>query len=415
MKKLFYVFFTVQLTVFLIIAELLSFYIYVSVPSFNNIKDFSNHNIYRLTDNFLGEKENELFENKIGFQLLSEFNKEISNSPCFEYYEIDTTNIYIPKFEGDEIFVSGYEHGRPQPSAKISADGNSLELSCIKALHLSENVFSDFNIRLESGRMLNSEDFLYEKDSVLPVLLGSSYKGIFKIGDLIDTYNVYGNIRCEVVGFLQKGSSIAISQGRIFYLDRYIILPSFRINRPPQTESEKRAFIYKYLMKNGGIIKSEYDLKTVSEEIARIEKKVGLKNNSYVLIGQKFADSIFNMTVREIIVLLLCFTAVTALLLVISLYALVKVFIEKNINFLAVHLLCGAEKKDLYLIILREFLIPSGCSLILSLLLLEILFGIFDPFIFLTAACISLILVSVTAACSFGKHATIDKLLRREG
>ncbi|WP_252891230.1 hypothetical protein [Thermoclostridium stercorarium] len=122
-------------------------------------------------------------------------------------------------------------------------------------------------------------------------------------------------------------------------------MPSFRINRPPQTESEKRAFIYKYLMKNGGIIKSEYDLKTVSEEIARIEKKVGLKNNSYVLIGQKFADSIFNMTVREIIVLLLCFTAVTALLLVISLYALVKVFIEKNINFLAVHLLCGAEKK----------------------------------------------------------------------
>jgi hypothetical protein len=72
---------------------------------------------------------------------------------------------------------------------------------------------------------------------------------------------------------------------------------------------------------------------------------VGLKNNSYVLIGQKFADSIFNMIVREIIVLLLCFTAVTALLLVISLYALVKVFIEKNINFLAVHLLCGAEKK----------------------------------------------------------------------
>lgn len=414
-NKLFYGFFSVQLAIFLLVLELLSFSIYISIPSFDNVKDISNQNVYRLIDNFLEEKESELYKNKIGFQLLVQFNKEISNSSYFKYYEIDTTSVYIPKFKNDGVFISGYEQGRPQPSAKIKEDGKNIEVSSIKALHLSENVFSDFNIKLESGEMLTAKDFLYKKDSILPVLLGSSYKGIYKIGDLIKTYNIYGNIKCKVVGFLQKGSNIAISQDYIIFLDRYVVLPSFKFNQLPQTNNEKQAYILKYFMKNNGIIKSQYDIQAVSDEISRIIKKTGLEDNSYILVGQKFANTLFHLTIQEIITILLCFSVIMVLLLIISLNILVKIFIENNINFLGVHLMCGAGRTDLYIIILHKFLIPSVCSLILSLILLKVLFNIMSIAILFIATSISFILILVTVAYSYNKNATVDKLLRREG
>jgi len=394
---------------------LLSYYVYTSIPSFDNVKDISNQNVYYLTDNFVEEKEAELFNNKIGFQLLAEFNKEISNNKIFTYYEIDSTMVYLQKFKNNEIFLSGYERGHPQPTAEIEVDGKNIEISGHKALHLSENVFNDFNIKLESGRMFTSKDFVYEKDSILPILLGSSYKGIYKIGDLIDTYNVYGNIKCEVVGFLQKGSNITISQEHILFLDRYIVLPSFKFSYLPQTNSEKYDFIIKYLLKNSGVIKSKYDIKTVSEEISKLVKSTGLEEKSYVIIGHKYANTLFNLTIQEIIVILSCFAVIMALLLITSLYALVKVFIEKNIHFLGVHLMCGAGKLDLYIIILIKFLIPSVFSLILSLLLFKILLNIMISAIIFIAASISFILILITVAYSYNKNATVDKLLRREG
>ncbi len=413
-NKIFYGFLSFQMAIFLLVFELLSFYIFISIPSFENAKDISNHNVFRLTDNFLDEREAELYKNKIGYQLLAHFNKEISNSHYFKYYEIDSTSVYVP-YTNNEIFIAGYENGNPQPSAKIKDDnGKDIKLSCIKAFHVSLNVFNNFNIKLESGRMLTPGDFVYKKGAIIPVLLGSSYKDFNKIGDLIDTYNAYGNFKCEVVGFLEKGSNITINQGYMHFLDRYMVLPSFEFKELPQTDKEKRSFIIKYLQKNGGIIKSPYDSKVVNGEISKIAKDVGLDDNSYVIIGQGFTNTLFKLTLEEIMVILSYFMVGMILFLVISLNALIKLFIERNLHFLGVHLMCGAGKIDLYKIILHKFLILSAISLILSLLLLKIVFNILSFKVLLMAAGVSIILLLVTVAYSYNKNITVDRLLRRK-
>jgi len=77
------------------------------------------------------------------------------------------------------------------------------------------------------------------------------------------------------------------------------------------------------------------------------KKNVGLEEKSYVLID-RIINTLFNLTTDKLILLLTYFFVVMSLLLIMSLYALVKAFVEKNLRFLAIHLLCGAGSFDLY-------------------------------------------------------------------
>lgn len=402
-----------QMTIFLLLLELLSFYIFVSIPSFQNVKDMLNHNVFRLTDNFLNERETELYNNKIGLSMLKQFNREIKSNDHFKYYEMISQTVYVPYFDNNEIFIEGYETGRPHPTANIRHNGQAEKFCAVKAFHLSENVFRDFNIQIEIGSVPKRDSYTYVKGNVIPILLGNAYKPVYKIGDSIDVYIISDFFKCEVAGFLEKGSNITINESYMHFLDRYMVLPSFGIEELPQTKDEKYMQFARYLQKNCGIIVSDYDAQKITNEISTITKNVGLDDNSYVLIGQKFANTLFDLTTDKIMILLSCLFIGMSLLLIMSLYAIVKDFIENNLHFLGVHLMCGATIYDLYKIILQRFLSIATVTLVISLIILKAVFNIMSAqAVFITVGA-SLILIIGTTAYSFNKNITVCNLLRR--
>lgn len=127
-NKLFYGFFTIQMTIFLLLLQLLFFYTFISIQSFESTKDILNRNVFRLTDNFVGDSETELYANKIGLQLLKQFHKEISNNNYFEYYEIISQPVYIPYWDNNDIFIEGYENEHLYPTANINKNITAYEL-----------------------------------------------------------------------------------------------------------------------------------------------------------------------------------------------------------------------------------------------------------------------------------------------
>ena len=127
-NKLFYGFFTIQMTIFLLLLQLLFFYTFISIQSFESTKDILNRNVFRLTDNFVGDSETELYANKIGLQLLKQFHKEISNNNYFEYYEIISQPVYIPYWDNNDIFIEGYENEHLYPTANINKNITAYKL-----------------------------------------------------------------------------------------------------------------------------------------------------------------------------------------------------------------------------------------------------------------------------------------------
>jgi len=93
------------MTILLLLFELLAFYIYISLPSFQNVKDILNRYVFDLTDNFIEERETEFYNNKLSIILLKRFNEEINNNELFKYYEIISSPVYVPSFNN-----SVYDH-----------------------------------------------------------------------------------------------------------------------------------------------------------------------------------------------------------------------------------------------------------------------------------------------------------------
>lgn len=192
-----------------------------------------------------------------------------------------------------------------------------------------------------------------------------------------------------------------------------MIIPSFGFNELPQTEEEKWQQFMIYLQKNSGIIITDYNMKEISNEIYKITKNVGLEDNSYVLIGQKFSKSLFNLTTDKLILLLSCFLIIMSLLLITSLNLLVKAFIENNLHFLGIHLLCGAGSFDLFKMILQKFLSIAAISLILSLIVFIFMFHFILIEVMLATAGVSLIVILGTVGYSCNKNISVNNLLRR--
>jgi len=101
-----------------------------------------------------------------------------------------------------------------------------------------------------------------------------------------------------------------------------------------------------------------------------------------------------------------------SLLLIMSLYALVKAFVEKNLRFLAIHLLCGAGSFDLYKIkiILQRFITIAGILLVLSLIISVIVFRFVILEVVPITIVVSLILIENAVGYSYNKNVTVNTL-----
>lgn len=123
------------------------------------------------------------------------------------------------------------------------------------SMQVSENVQTDFALRLRDGTFFEEDAFDIRKD-VIPVLLGAAYAPHFQIGDRFSAQYLFRPFTFEVVGILEEGSTIRFSAETI-PLDRYVLMPSFHEMKMPETEDEYATWKIHYANKISGLIKTD--------------------------------------------------------------------------------------------------------------------------------------------------------------
>jgi len=168
---------------------------------------------------------------------IKKFNKYIKNSKKFDYVFLDNNELYIDIGQNTGEFIKAYARRRV----------NNKDFQLVYTLNVDESFMDKFSVDVESGRVFDEADFLVSENDPIPVILGSEYKEIFKIDDIITSLDYNNNLKyLKVIGFLKTGYYLADgkSPDDLNLLDKYIIYPQQEISLSEEASTDSEAEIY---------------------------------------------------------------------------------------------------------------------------------------------------------------------------
>lgn len=125
----------------------------------------------------------------------------------------------------------------------------------VACLQISKNVVEKYQLKIDTGRMWLDTEFIME-DYHIPVILGSEYAGIYKIGDVFEAEYLYELYDFSVIGFFGKNSVIHTGRTGFINVDQFIVMPSFRVHEDALSTDGLKIH---YANKTSGIIELERD------------------------------------------------------------------------------------------------------------------------------------------------------------
>lgn len=270
-----------QITTFLILLGLfLSFINALNYEETGLKKVYEKKAIYQLIDGYYDGDDFSSFTSKSDSLIkLKNFYTSLNNDDNFRYLTMMDQYIGITNKNIPEIFVQGHENGAGFQQVKIN---NNL-YTPIKSLQMNQKSFKFFNLDISEGRKWEDNDFNDTKDFV-PVLLGDSYKKIYKIGEKF-TINYYlKDIDVKVIGFLNQNSKVLFNGDPEFYLDRYILLPYLNYNAPVSKEDYRFQTIAYFAMVNGYVVtdNDQSKIRSMMERIKVISEMSSFENYSFI-------------------------------------------------------------------------------------------------------------------------------------
>lgn len=135
--------------------------------------------------------------------------------------------------------------------ATQSFSPNCGQVPCVQ---ISMNTQPDFNLSIISGRSFSDDDFVYTHGGKMPVIMGSNYKSIYRLGDCFNASYLFSPFCFEIIGFLDNNCNISISNLYI-PLDDCIVMPSFEFEELPQSSEEYVTQKIHYANKTSGKLK----------------------------------------------------------------------------------------------------------------------------------------------------------------
>lgn len=278
---------------------------------------------------------------KTWYKKLTKLKEGLYKDASFSFYTSYSQPIYL-KEKVPDIFLDGYEDG--DFSCSIQKINHQV-LYFAKALLVSEKFFEANKILLADGRAFLASDYIYEKGKKVPVLLGSAYKGIYKIGDVIAAEYLFEGMELQVAGFLKEKNFYLSSQNNAFVsLERYILLPAFQIEDRTEFSS-----LLSLMELNGGV-EAEMGIDKVESivskhiEAASLCWAIGVHNPEAA--GETSVVNKYSKMTKQVerqfkllLALVMIFSNIGILLNLSSI-------LEKNKYIFGIELLCGASYKD---------------------------------------------------------------------
>lgn len=230
---------------------------------------------YKIYDNLVGDAEKSFFANQDALDRLKSFYTALSESKDFVYLEMYSQPISIDNYK-EPSWYTGLE-----PIHLELENGYVGEFSDVEALWLGDTAISALDLSVDEGRAFSSDDFQYDADDDIPIILGHGYKSVYEIGDVVYCDMIVVRGTAKVIGFLQENSSILFC-GNESCLDNYVIVPM--INSTMETAGEDQFFEkILYLMKiNGAIVADDKTANDLQILLTQICNEYNIYPGSYV-------------------------------------------------------------------------------------------------------------------------------------
>jgi hypothetical protein len=308
---------------------------------------------YTMIDDFYDPDEFYKFrQNYNNINLLAEFYNKLIQSDKIKVLSIFNQPLQIKDYKGDrKCYYNSNEFIEQHKNVDIA----------VKSIQLNKSVFDFYNIKIKSG-IINWDNISYSDNSI-PILLGSTYKNLYNIGESI-LGNYYGKVmKFEVVGFLKENSFLYYQNNPEFYLDDYIIIPYPKELWIVDNYNFEFESILYFALVNCDLITSTNE-RSFIDEVKRIANTVGYKNFSIVGVDDfqiKYASLI--SVVKENLNNLIIIFILSYILVVFILYGFGKIIVSTQFMYYQLYWIIGDKTYK------RLFLTDISSSYIISFLI----------------------------------------------
>ena len=210
----------------------------------------------------------DFFDSENSLEKLKSFNTKLKST--FDYNELNTQPLeYRGYFKYDKKFS---RFGIINEPIEIQGQKENLYRTNLRTLMIGESLYGQLDNYIEEGKNFSSKDFIVNNsEQEISMILGNSYKDIYKIGDEINLYLHQKPLKFRVIGFLKKDSEKLAS-----YTDKNInetvVIPFYDINYAPNDEIDDSYQKIYYTQKDEGYIKlKESETNEVIKSVQNIE------------------------------------------------------------------------------------------------------------------------------------------------
>ncbi|MFK3937990.1 hypothetical protein ACI2JA_10855 [Alkalihalobacillus sp. NPDC078783] len=348
---------------------------YINLTNYenNNLETFSDKNKFEVVDNLTEEKERVFLSDPKNLDILYNFAQELYKSEDFNFYNVSNQSHGLRGYTGKNTVYDGYEEGL-EP-IKYYKENDTEEYVGVKTLRVTSEVLELANIQLQSGRVFNEEEYIYNKDvKKIPILLGDDYSNEYNIGDTLEIEYFTTDYEAEVVGIISADQEILDSYSNPdLSLNRYIILPLPLFNEPPSQLYNEGGIDQTFILSaifdsvNGLVLSDKNDLNT-RLDIERIGNATKFEDFQLIGANSLKLDSLVSISTANVVTV----SMTLSLLAVISIslfLVTIYLFIKYNIQTFTSLLIFGYNINKIKRLILKYIVIMvTVCALIVYLI-----------------------------------------------
>lgn len=340
----------------------------------HKIIDFDSENIesmyLRVTDVYDRNNQktlSEFFREENALERMKVFCNTLNKE--FNYLEFDDQSLLIrDHFNYKDEFRIDY-------GQDYFGENDKIGISLLSA-QIGKNAYDVFDLenKVANGKGFKPNDFIFDNKTV-PAILGYKYLGLIDIGDTIKFSYLTKDISVKIMGFFKKDTAVTVDN-RIYFLDKYIIIPSLDVDFAPVDKEDASFQLILYSLKNWGYIKVNdgddyYDYKN---RVSEINNRLGLKyvvNEVYIYPYIKnISNTMHSSKGVFLIASLLVFLLLSGIFIYIYLWNY-----NRNKKVYAIHLICGCSFRSLKLKIYFEIFMQFMLSFVLATFINRILLG----------------------------------------
>ncbi|WP_370814354.1 hypothetical protein [Butyricicoccus pullicaecorum] len=197
------------------------------------------------------QHESELFQGEDSSSLQANFlnlNKELNELPSTTYYEF----YQQPLFYGENQ---------------------------IQSVQIGLNVQDDMSLQVQSGRLFNQLDYIFEAGKPISVILGSQFQEHFRVGDQFQAEYLFVPHTFQVIGFLSPNSTVTFIDQH--YLDNSVVMPSGQFISLPENKQQKDSQLIHNANKVSGILKVQENDVEIYRKVVDLLNYAGVGEISY--------------------------------------------------------------------------------------------------------------------------------------